>query len=188
MPQAKTLTEKELKKVLNYIALNKHAKRNRAIILMTHWSGMRIGEVAALRIADVWALDGGVKDQIRLLPEQTKGKHARTVFLPDKLRKELIGYLADIDRSDTSKPLFRTQKRDGFTANTLCQAVHYIYKGAGIDGASSHSGRRSFITSLATKGVAARTLMTLAGHRSLAVTQRYIDVNDDMLRNAVALV
>ena len=57
MSQAKTLTEKELKKVLIYISLHKHAARNRAMFLLTHWSGMRVGEVAALRIGDVVAAE-----------------------------------------------------------------------------------------------------------------------------------
>jgi integrase/recombinase XerD len=47
-----------------------------------------------------------------------------------------------------------------------------MYKGAGIAGASSHSGRRGFITNLANKGVSVRVLMELAGHKSLAVTQK----------------
>jgi integrase len=72
MAQAKTLTERELKKVLTYISLNKHAARNRAMLLMTHWAGMRVGEVAALRIGDVVAGDGSIKHEIRLQPEQTK--------------------------------------------------------------------------------------------------------------------
>ncbi|MFZ6755390.1 tyrosine-type recombinase/integrase [Undibacterium sp. Dicai25W] len=188
MAQAKTLTEKELRKVLNYIAIHKHAARNRAMLLVTHLSGMRVGEVAALRIGDVWTGGAMIKDEVRLLPEQTKGKHARSVFLGEKLRKELLAYLATIDRSDLTMPLFFTQKRDGFTANTLCQHFHWLYKAAGIDGASSHSGRRSFITNLANKGVGVRVLMELAGHRSLAVTQKYIDVNPSMLRSAVELI
>jgi integrase/recombinase XerD len=186
--QAKTFTEKELRKVLAYIALRKHAIRNRAMLLVTHWAGMRVGEVAALRIGDVWLPDGGIKDEVRLLPEQTKGKHARSVFLPEKLRKELLAYLATIDRSDTSKPLFGTQKREAFTANTLCQHFHWLYRRVGIEGASSHSGRRSFITNLANKGVSVRVLMELAGHRSMSVTQKYIDVNDGMKRSAVELI
>jgi integrase/recombinase XerD len=47
--------------------------------------------------------------------------------------------------------------------------------------------RRSFITNLANKGIGVRMLASLAGHRSIAVTQKYIDVNDDMMRNAVEL-
>lgn len=188
MAQAKTLTDKELRKVLTYVATHKHAARNRAMLLVTHWCGARVKEVSALKISDVLAADGTMKDEVRLLPEQTKGKHARSIFLPEKLRKELIAYLATIDRSDTSKPLFATQKRDGFSANTLCQHFHYLYKQAGIDGASSHSGRRSFITNLANKGVGVRVLMELASHKNLSTTQKYIDVNPGMLRKAVELI
>ena len=47
--------------------------------------------------------------------------------------------------------------------------------------------RRSFIPNLATKGIGMRVLARLAGHRSIAVTQKYIDVIDDMMRNAVEL-
>ena len=186
--QAKTLTDKDLRKVLNYIALRKHATRNRAMLLVTHWAGMRVGEVAALLISDVLSADGTIKDEVRLLPEQTKGKHARSVFLPEKLRKELKTYLTGVDCSDTTKPLFATQKRDSFTANTLCQLFHWLYKQAGIDGASSHSGRRTFITALANKGVGVRVLMALAGHRNISTTQAYIDVNDEMQRRAVELI
>jgi len=188
MSQAKTLTEKEIKKVLLFIALRKHAVRNRVMLLITHWAGMRVGEVAALRIGDVVAADGSIKPEIRLLPEQTKGRHARTVFLGERLRKELAVYVATIKRPLPEKPLFYTQKRLGFTANTLCQHFHVLYREAGIDGASSHSGRRSFITNLANKGIGVRVLMALAGHRNISTTQAYIDVNDAMQRAAVELL
>jgi integrase/recombinase XerD len=188
MAQAKTLTDKELKQVLTYVSVNRHAERNRAMLLITHWAGMRVGEVAALRVGDVVTADGAVKSEIRLLPEQTKGRHARTVFLGQRLRKELALYVATIKRPSPDKPLFYTQKRAGFTANTLCQHFYWLYKQVGIDGASSHSGRRTFITNLANKGVGVRVLMSLAGHRSISTTQAYIDVNDEMQRAAVDLV
>jgi integrase/recombinase XerD len=57
-----------------------------------------------------------------------------------------------------------------------------------VSGASSHSGRRTFIKTLANKGIGVRVLASLAGHRSIAVTQAYIDVNDEMKRAAVELV
>jgi integrase/recombinase XerD len=65
---------------------------------------------------------------------------------------------------------------------------HYWYKEAKIEGASSHSGRRGFITNLANKGVHVRILQELAGHSSIAVTQKYIDVNQDKLRTAVEML
>ena len=54
---ARTLKDKELKQLLSHITLYRHALRNRVMLLTTHWSGMRVGEVAALRYADVLAAD-----------------------------------------------------------------------------------------------------------------------------------
>lgn len=189
MPQARTLTPRELRRVLDHVAARKHAPRNRLMLLLTHWAGMRVGEVAALRVQDVRENTGGVRPEIRLRAEQTKGHHARVVFVGERLRKEIASYLKTlpVDTNDTT-PLFGTQKRAAFSANTLCQSLNGIYKRAGLDGATSHSGRRSFITTLASKGVGVRVLASLAGHRSIATTQRYIDVNDEMKRNAVELV
>lgn len=65
--------------------------------------------------------------------------------------------------------------------------MNAIHRHAGIEGATSHSGRRSFITTLASKGIGVRVLASLAGHRSIATTQAYIDVNDEMKRAAVEL-
>ncbi len=198
MSQARTLNEKELNLLLLYINTTKHAARNRAMVLMTFWGGMRIGEVAATKIGDVLAADGTIKTEIRLTAEQTKGKHARTVILAEKLRKELLSYLQQrfnikqliaLSYTDKmSKALFNTQKREGFTANTACYHFHMLYKAAGIDGASSHSGRRSFLTHLSSKAVPLKVLMELAGHRQAQTTMRYINVTTDMKKAAVELI
>ncbi len=189
MGQAKTLTERELKRVLDYVAVHRHAARNRAMVMLTYYAGLRVSEVAALKYADVVAADSTIKHEFQLAAEQAKGGYARVVFVGEKLRKELAGYIKTLKRHDREQlPLFCTQKRDGFTANTLCQHFHWLYRRAGIEGASSHSGRRTFITNLAAKGVGVRVLASLAGHRSIATTQAYIDVNDDQKRKAVELV
>jgi len=84
-------------------------------------------EVAALKYSDVVAADGSIKTEFRLTAEQTKGGYARTVFVSDKLRKELAAYVKTLKRHDrASLALFGTQKRDSFTANTLCQYFHCI--------------------------------------------------------------
>ena len=190
--QAKTLTATELRRVLDYTASRKHSARNRALLMTTHLSGMRVGEVASLRNSDVLDAEGNIRTEIRLSAEQTKGNEARVVFVNDKLRKELELYIRLMDKAAINPALkfFYSQKRasDGFTANTLTQFFHYLYKRAGVDGASSHSGRRTFITNLASKGVGVRVLMSLAGHKNISTTQAYIDVNDDMKRKAVELV
>jgi len=188
--QAKTLNSNELRRVLDYVASRKHPKRNRALVLTTFLSGMRVGEVASLKYSDVVDAEGKIRNEIRLTAEQTKGNEARVVFVNEKLRKELEYYTRIFKPKLTSYKFFYSQKNssDGFTANTLTQFFHYLYKQSGIDGASSHSGRRTFITNLASKGVGVRVLMSLSGHKNISTTQCYIDVNDDMKRKAVELV
>ena len=199
MKQARTLNDKELNALLLYINTRKHAARDRAIVLMTFWGGMRIGEVASTRIKDILGADGTVKHEINLTAEQTKGKYGRTVVLAEKLRKELLEYLLTrFDKKELvalhysdliNKPLFATQKSEGFSANTLTYTMHMLYKDAGfLDGASSHSGRRSFLTNLSAKSVPLKVLMELAGHRQAQTTMRYINVTSDMKRAAVELV
>lgn len=188
MKQAKTLTDRELKKVLDYVAVHRYAARNRAMLLITYLAGLRVSEVAMLKCSDVIALDGTIKTEIQLSPQQTKGGHARTVFVNDRLKKELTAYVKTLKRKQPELALFSTQKREAFSRNTLCQHFYWLYRHAGIDGASSHSGRRTFITTLASKGVSVRVLASLAGHKSIATTQAYIDVNDDMKRATVQLI
>lgn len=188
MSQAKTLTPQEIDQVLDYIAQRSYAMRNRVMFLTGLWSGMRVGEIASLSVGDVRNTDGSVRAEIRLTADQTKGRHPRTVFLPQKLRDELRVYFDMRGMVPATNPLFITAGRKRFSANVMAQHFHYLFKRAGIAGASSHSMRRSFITLLASRGIGVRVLAELAGHRSIAVTQKYIDVNDDMKRNAVEMV
>jgi integrase/recombinase XerD len=189
MPQAKTLSEKELKIVLATVAQGRHAERNRAMVLMSFWAGMRAGELAALRIGDVIVPNGTVATEIRLLADQTKGSRGRIVLVGDKLRRELGVYVSNLKDLEPYRPFFYSQQsREGLTANTVAQLFMGFYERAGVVGASSHSGRRTFITTLANKGVGVRVLMALAGHRHMSTTQRYIDLNDEMLRQAANLL
>jgi integrase/recombinase XerD len=189
MKQAKTLKNEELKIVLAYIAVRRHPARNRAIILASFLSGMRAHELASLNISDVVDEKGRIRNDTVLKAAQTKGRRARRVFLNAKLKRELATYVKG-ERADKSlsSPLFVSQKGKAFSPNTMCQLFLNIYKTCGIKGASSHSGRRTFITNLASKSVSVRVLAELAGHSSIATTQRYIEVNDEMLRNAVELL
>ena len=187
--QAKTLNNDEIRKVLDYVATRKHSERNRAMIYTIFNTGMRVSEVANLRFKDVVDNDGAVRREIRLSAEDTKTKEARIVFVNDKLHKELTRYVKLYKPLNTNVKFFYSQKRasDGYSPNTLAQFFHYLFNRAGIAGASSHSGRRSFITNLANKGVGIRVIMGLSGHRALSSVQCYIDCNDDMKRKAINL-
>lgn len=189
MTQAKTLSKAEIRRVLDYNdGCERHSKRNRAMLLLTHLCGMRIGEVASLRVTDVVDSNGEIMAEIQLSAAQTKGRRARTVFVPTRMRKELKQYVHQMTLNTADDYLFRTQKSQRFTSNTATQLLQRIYARCGLDGATSHSGRRTFITSLSQQGVSVRVLAALAGHSSITTTQRYIDVNDEMLRKAVELV
>ncbi len=188
--QAKTLTQQELRRVLDYITTRKHAPRNKAMVMTTFLSGVRVGELASLRYCDVVDGDGKIRNEIRLTAEQTKGKEARVVYVNQRLCKELTNYIKTYCPKDKTRKLFYSQKEasNGFSANSLSQFFHYLYQRCGISGASSHSGRRTFITTLANKGISVRVLASLAGHKNISTTQCYIDVNDEMKREAVELV
>ena len=188
MAQARTLKERELKQLLSFVGFRRHALRNRLVLLLGHWAGMRVGEIAALRYGDVLAADRTILPEIRLSAEQTKGDRARVVYLPEKLRKELLNYVRTYPQQDPTHALFYSQKRAQFTPNALAQLLHNLYRIAGLNGASSHSGRRSFLTRLASKGVGIRVLQALAGHRDIRTTAVYIETNDAMKRAAVELV
>jgi integrase/recombinase XerD len=54
-----------------------------------------------------------------------------------------------------------------------------LYGALGFDGASSHSGRRTFIL---------RDIQELAGHSSLATTQRYIQGDSRAKQNVVRMI
>ena len=188
--QAKVLNNTEVRKVLDYVATRKHALRNRALVMMMFNTGMRVSEVASLRIRDVMDTDSNIKNEIRLLAENTKTNEARTVFVNEKLRRELQQYAKLLVNTNPNCKFFYSQKRDsdGFTANTLTQHFHYLYKRVGLDGASSHSSRRTFITTLANKGIGVRVIMGLSGHKALSSVQCYIDCNSELMRNAVEMV
>ncbi|THF50773.1 tyrosine-type recombinase/integrase [Allorhizobium terrae] len=189
MKQARVLTDAEFKRLLAVTAQMKHAGRNRLALMLSHFAGLRVGEIAALTVRDVFDGEGRVREQLRLRAEITKGGHARVVFLNERLRREIERYSVDWPEGwDGDAPLLLTQKHSPFSANTLCQLMGQIYKLAGLEGATSHSGRRWFITRLAHSGVSPKVIMTLAGHRNLTTTQRYIDVRDDMMKAAVDLL
>lgn len=71
------------------------------------------------------------------------------------------------------------------SANSLQQLFHRMYSDAKLQGASSHSGRRTFATTLIEKGVDIKAVSTLMGHSSIAMTARYVENNPARLKQIV---
>ena len=192
MKQAPVLTDRDVKRMLQHFTRTAFPARNRCVFMLGSLAGMRVGEIAALRISHVLTPEGAVRNEIQLTAAQTKGSEARTVLLNTQLQGELETYLRTLPAAlkDTAQvlPLITSKTGRGFSANGLCQVILKLYDGAGLDRATSHSTRRTFITTLAHKGVNVRVLAALVGHKSIATTQRYIELNENVLRAAVEMV
>ena len=188
MAQAATLSEAQLKRAVRFCQTRRYVTRDTTILLLSLHTGLRAKGIAALHVGDVYDDEGAVRTQFTLSAAQTKGARTRTVFVNKQLTQQLSTYRAWRNTDNAAAALFPSQKGGHFSANTMCQLFLNIYKQCGLIDASSHSGRRTFITRLANKGVGVRTLAALAGHSSIQTTQRYIDVNDAQLASAVELL
>ena len=148
-------------------------------------ASLRVGDVITQLAAGTWE----VKSEIVLKSFQTKGNKAQTVVLPTSLMREIGDYYKlvrlDLDMADS---LISSQKQGSFSSQTIQNLFRELYQAAGISNASSHSGRRTFITQLSERGVSVRVIQELARHSSLSTTQRYIDVSVDKLRSAVEVL
>jgi integrase/recombinase XerD len=187
--QAKVLSEIELRRALAVVADMKHAKRNRLLLMLSFQAGMRAGEMAALKIGHVLNADGSVRDRIHLQVQETKGERQRSVIVNRRLQREISDFVGALTgaKNQLDRPLIASQKAGHFSPTTMVMLFRRIYDRAGLADARSHSGRRSFITKLANKGVSVRVVQTLAGHSSMQTTQRYIEVNEGMLVSAAEL-
>lgn len=182
---AKVLTEAEIKRVLAVIAQRRHATRDRLIFQFTLLAGMRACEVAGLLTGDVLQADGTAMTEILLKASQTKGSKSRTVYVSKRLQKEIALYSV-ANRKGHVTALFVSQKTGcSFTARGVVLLLKCIYVDANAFGASSHSGRRTFLTRLAARGVSPFVMKELAGHKNMATTQRYVDIGEHQLRAAL---
>ena len=128
MAKAKTLNKAELKRVLNYNNAHElYSDRNRAMILLTHLCGMRIGEVVNLKISDVIDYSNKVKTEIQLTKKQTKGQQARTVFVSKRMRKELDRYIKHAVMRFSGGYLFKTQKRASVSRQTQQHNCYSVF-------------------------------------------------------------
>ena len=190
MKQAKLLTELDFKRLTAIIDSLRYSTRNHTAVALSFYAGLRACEIAALRIGDVFDAYGKPKDTIYLSAAQTKGNDSCTVLANKRLRQQLARYAAQYPKQllKPAAPLIFSAKGGGFSPQTVVNLFQRLYKLANIAGASSHSGRRQFVSNLADKGINARVVQALARHKNLGTTQRYIDINDNKLRAAVELL
>ena len=174
--QSRLLTKKEIQNVIQFQKSSRHSIRNICLVNMSIYLGMRVGEIAQLKMGDVVNEDLSIKEQVVLRKEYTKTNQTRVVYLVHKeVRKSLTDYINYRKECDgnvkSNKALFVSQKKSGFSPRTLQRLYKNMYRSViGDEMVSSHSGRRTFITNLISSGIDMKTVSTLAGHSSIQTT------------------
>lgn len=166
------------------------------MFLLSVRAGFRAKEIANLRWSMILDPDGQVSDAIHLTDVASKGRSGRVIPLNRQLRASLA-QMIDLARQDNRfEPevayVITTERSPHTSAQAIVNMFKRWYDDLGLLGCSSHSGRRTFITNAARKissvGGSLRDVQALAGHSSLAVTQRYIDGDSEARRKIVDLL
>ena len=186
--KAKVLNEAEFKRLLLVAKSGSFGARNIAILYCSYGLGLRAKEIAKLTIADIATPDFKLLDEICLTRAMTKGEKQRHAYLTNKKTREaLIAHLNTLQGMNQKTALFQSQRKTRFTANSLQKWFAALYQKAGIIGASSHSGRRTFITRLIEQGADIKAVSKLAGHASIVTTAIYVEDNPDRLKRITDL-
>ncbi len=183
--KAPVLSPEQFKRTIKYQKSTKYGLRNRVLLMISFYLGLRAKEMSSLIVGDLVDRNGDLKEECSLKKHQTKRSKQRRFYLTnEKLKKVLVEYLEtkkDRDGNlDLDQPLIKSQKGGSFNPNTLQQLFHQMYKCVGIE-ASSHSGRRTMATRQADRGVSIRNLQVILGHSSISSTALYISENPKIL-------
>ena len=174
---AKVLGVTDMRRAIRVAASQRHACRNKAMVLLSFKAGLRAGEIAALRWEMVLDATGRVGRFIELPAIAAKKGSGRRI----PLGPELIAALRQLLREQHTweGPVIRSSRGRHMTAKAVVNWFTALYRSAGFEGCSSHSGRRTFVTRAArliTKaGGSLRDVQQLVGHRSIQTTQGYIE-------------
>jgi integrase/recombinase XerD len=188
--QAKILSDSNIADLLLFTETTRHPLRNKVIVLLSAKAGLRAGEISHLTWDMVTDPIGAVGTTIELPDYAAKKGGGRKVPLHEDLRLALTELRS---ASQGTGPVI-TSERGGGPMTPLSIVVWFAnaYRVIGLDGCSSHSGRRTFITRAARLvhkvGGSLRDVQMLAGHRSIQTTQRYIDGDTDAQRKLVKMI
>ena len=184
--QAKVLTESQQRSILKFLEDRPSSRRDALMFLLSVDAGLRAKEIAALEWSMVTDAEGNLSDAIRLLDRASKGRSGGIIYLSARLRAALAEYSLEADRKGV---LLRSTRGKPMSSQVVTNWFWNLYRTLGMEGCSSHSGRRTAITRWARKissvGGSLRDVQALARHTSLQMTQRYIEVSEDACRKVV---
>lgn len=187
--QAKILSDSHVDAALKAVVKTRYPARNRTILLFSIKAGLRAGEISKLTWPMVCTPDGDIADSIELYDIAAKKCSGRTIPMHREIA-EALGELREFDQTDG--PIIRSERNDALSSTSIVNWFSLFYRSLGFNGCTSHSGRRTFITKAARllhkTGGSLRDIQQLAGHRSIEITQRYIDGHSRAKRALVALL
>jgi integrase/recombinase XerD len=187
--QAKVLSDDNLDDLVLFAETSRHPFRNKIMVLLSAKAGLRAGEIARLTWAMITDPTGDISTVLELPDRAAKNRSGRVIPLHEDLRTALAALRAV---THAAGPVIVSERGGPMTAQSIVVWFAHAYRVIGLDGCSSHSGRRTFITRAARlvhkAGGSLRDVQLLAGHRSIQTTQRYIDGDTDAQRKLVSMI
>lgn len=175
--QASVLVPGDVCLMLEHVQHQRYPERNKVMVLLSFKAGLRACEIAGLQWPMVLASDGKVSAQLIVSRGIAKGRSGRLIPMHTQLRRALKS-LHKAEGHCRTGHVIRSERTTCMTARSVVNWFGQIYADLGLVGCSSHSGRRTFITTsarvLARTGGSLRDIQELAGHRALTTTERYI--------------
>ncbi|MCM8819855.1 MAG: site-specific tyrosine recombinase XerD [Candidatus Omnitrophica bacterium] len=171
----------EVIKILNASNLhNIFGIRNKAILELMYASGLRVSEVATLKLSDI-------NLQIGFLKCKGKGFKERIVPLGKTALKFLQKYLVESRPKLLCKRnsiyLFIGQGAKPLSRQSIWKIIKEVVKKAGIKKhVTPHTLRHSFATHLLERGADLRSVQEMLGHANITTTQIYTHVNKTRLK------
>lgn len=195
--QAKVLTPAQLRVLTLHLAQSAHPARNRVLVELSFHQGLRAVEMGGLRWGMLLDAEGQLGDAIALPSIASKGRSSgRVLPLHPDARHALQTLLDRVGGMPPATSPVLVFAKGSTDKTTRSATIQYLFRSwfrqLSFEGCSSHSGRRFFITHCAKNvskvGGTLRDVQMLAGHASLSMTQRYIDLDPDASRKLVALL
>lgn len=145
--------------------------RDQAMFLLMLRCGLRIAEVAGLRLSDLSLAESPPRLRV-----SGKNSRERVVYLSDQVRQAVQTYLAERPLT-TSEFVFLSYQLAGLSTTAIHKRLMRYRAAAGIH-LTAHQLRHTFANDLVSADVPVTTIQKLMGHAWLVSTQTYIAAND----------